>query len=693
MRMKRALLGFAVAAALTGAAGLGLERLDRAYPPPIPGPEAVSTVVLDANGALLRAFPLNDGRWRLPVALADVDPRFTAMLIAYEDRRFREHAGVDWRALARAGWQLVSTGGIVSGGSTLTMQVARLLDGGDTRSLTGKLRQIARAVQLERRLSKEEILALYLTLAPYGGNLEGVRAASLSYFGKEPKTLTTAEAALLVAIPQSPETRRPDRSPDAAKAARDRVLARAERYAALPAAEAERAATEAVARTRLALPALAAHLAQDAVNRDPGNRRISLTLDRGVQEALEAAARDQALILERGQSVALVLADALTGKVLGQVGSPGLFDKAHAGDIDMATASRSPGSALKPLIYGLAFEQGLVLPETIIEDRPASFRGYRPTNFDMTYQGDVSVRTALQLSLNVPAIRLLDAVGPQAFASRLAVAGVEAKLPPGEPPGLPMGLGGVGVTLRDLVQLYTVFPNGGRVATLGDGRKGTAAPFGPMREVLPAAAAWQVTDILAGVAPPDGALRSGIAYKTGTSFGYRDSWAIGFDGRYVLGVWTGRPDGAPSPGMTGRLAAAPVLFDAFQRLPFKREPLPRSPSGVTRLSAADLPVSLKRFTAPAAMVTVRAQREAAPSIVYPPDGARVDLGFATGERSDLVLKIEGGRAPFRWLANGRPLDARTYGRQTHWSADGAGFSTLTVIDATGRSASVRVFLD
>ena len=693
MTMKRALAVAAVAAGLVAAGGIGIDRLDRAFPPPVPGPEAISTVVVDRHGALLRAFPLGDGRWRLPVKVADVDPRFVRMLIACEDRRFHEHPGVDARALARAAWQLVSTGRIVSGGSTITMQVARLIEGIDTRTLSGKLKQIARAAQLERRLSKQRILELYLMLAPYGGNLEGVRAASLAYFGKEPKRLSPGEAALLVAIPQSPEARRPDRSPSRAETARQRVLARAAAFGALDPAEVPRAVAEPAPRVRQPLPALAAHLARDAVARDPGSRALSLTLDRAMQEELEAAARDHARTLERGQSAALVLADALTGEVLAQVGSPGLFDTAHAGEIDMTAASRSPGSALKPLIYGLAFEQGLAAPETIIEDRPASFRGYRPTNFDMTYQGDVSVRVALQLSLNVPAIRLLDAVGPQRFASRLAAAGVDARLPAGEAPGLPMGLGGVGVTLRDLVQLYTIFPNGGRVATLGDGRKGTAKPFGPMREVLSPDAAWRVADILAGVAPPDGALRNGVAWKSGTSFGYRDSWAIGFDGRHVLGVWTGRPDGAPSPGMTGRLAAAPLLFAAFQRLPLKREPLPRSPPGTQRLSAGDLPFALKRYTPPAAMVSVRAAREAPPAIVYPPDGARVDLGYGRGEPGDLALKIEGGRAPYRWLANGRPLDGVSYGRQKHWRADGAGHSTMTVIDAAGRSASVRVFLD
>jgi penicillin-binding protein 1C len=693
MRVKRA-LGRAVAAAAVMAAGaLGLDGLDRAFPPPLPGPEAISTVVVDRHGALLRAFSLADGRWRLPVSAADVDPGFVRILIAYEDRRFHEHRGVDMRALARAAWQLGTTGRVVSGGSTITMQVARLIEGIDTRTVGGKLKQIARAAQLERRLSKQRILELYLMLAPYGGNLEGVRAASLAYFGKEPRRLSPGEAALLVAIPQSPEARRPDRSASRAEAARQRVLARAAAFGAIDPAEAARAGADPAPRNRSPLPALAAHLAQDAVARDPGSRTLSLTLDRAMQEALEAAARDHARSLERGQSAALVLADALTGEVLAQVGSPGLFNAAHAGEIDMTAASRSPGSALKPLIYGLALEQGLVAPETIIEDRPASFRGYRPTNFDMTYQGDVSVRTALQLSLNVPAIRLLDAVGPQRFASRLAAAGVDAKLPAGEAPGLPMGLGGVGVNLRDLVQLYTIFPNGGRVATLGDGRKGAPKPFGPMREVLSADAAWRVADILAGVSPPDGALRNGVAYKTGTSFGYRDSWAIGFDGRYVLGVWTGRPDGAPSPGMTGRLAAAPLLFDAFGRLPLEREPLPRPPPGTQRLAAGDLPYGLKRFTPPSALVSVRAAREAAPAIVHPPDGARVDVGYKRGGAGDLALKIEGGRAPFRWLANGRPLGGLSYGRQARWRADRAGYSTLTVIDAAGRSASVRVFLD
>ncbi|MFO1090243.1 MAG: penicillin-binding protein 1C [Hyphomicrobiales bacterium] len=691
--MRRWLIGAGAAAVLAAAGAGGLLALDRLYPPKLPGPEDVSTVVLDQNGALLRAFALGDGRWRLPVEVADVDPKFVKMLVTYEDRRFYEHHGVDVRALFRAGWQLVTHGHIVSGGSTLTMQVVRLIDERKGRSFLGKAQQIFRALQLEERLTKDQILALYLTLAPYGSNLEGVRAASLSYFGKEPKTLTTAEAALLVALPQSPEARRPDRSPDRARAARGRVLDRAATFGAIEPAEAARAASERVPSARVDLPALAAHLAQDAVARDPGNRAITLTLERPLQEALEAVARDHARELQRGQSVALLLADSLTGRILAQVGSPGLFDKEHAGDIDMANAERSPGSALKPLIYGIAFEEGLVLPETTIEDRPASFRGYRPTNFDLTYQGDVTVRQALQMSLNVPAVRLLDAVGPQRFASRLTVAGVAFKLPDGEAPGLPMALGGLGITLRDIVQLYTVFPNGGRVAQLGDGRAGTPKPFGPMREVLSHPAAWYVTDILAGVAPPEGALRNGIAYKTGTSFGYRDSWAIGFDGRYVLGVWTGRPDGAPSPGFTGRLAAAPVLFDAFSKLSLKREPLPRSPSGTVRLSGADLPAGLKRFTSPNAMVSVRAAREDAPVIVYPPDGARVDLGLAQGPASDLVLKLEGGRAPFRWLANGRPMDEKSFVRQTHWKADSAGYSTLTVIDAAGRSASVRVFVD
>lgn len=668
------------------------EALDRVFPPPLAEKLVVSTEVVDRDGALLRAFATPDGRWRLAANLDQVDPQFVEMLIAYEDKRFHEHSGVDPLALLRAAGQFAGNGRIVSGGSTLSMQLARLIEPRAGRSIASKLRQIARAIQIDRRLTKREILERYLTLAPYGGNLEGVRAASLAYFGKEPKRLTVSEAALLVALPQLPEKRRPDRHPKAAHAARDRVLSRIVAAGMLGDREAARAALEEPPGGRRALPALAAHAAGAALRAAPEKTRHQLTVKKSVQQRLEAVARDAAAKLGPRISVAMVLADARTGEILGEVGSADYFDASRSGWIDMTKTRRSPGSTLKPFIYGLAFEQGLVAQETLIEDRPADFAGYRPKNFDMSYQGDVSVRQALQLSLNVPAVRLLDAVGPARLVARFRRAGVTPELPPDETPGLAIGLGGVGMSLRDLVQLYTGLANGGRAKQL---RNGTEAGEPPSADgvILEAQAAWQVTDMLAGVRPPEGTAPRGIAYKTGTSYGYRDAWSIGYDGRHVLGVWVGRPDSGSVPGLSGYVSAAPVLFEGFAKSGLAAVPLPRAPEGVFHAKREDLPVTLERFGPGGDGVAVAAISEPAPQIVFPPDGARVELGAATADATPLVLKLQGGRAPFRWLANGKPLTETVRRRTATWQPDGTGYSTLTVIDAAGRAASVRVFVE
>ncbi len=675
--------------ALVVIGAVALWGLDRAFPPPLPQQPVVSAEVLDRDGQLLRAFATPDGYWRFGITLERIDPAFLDMLIAYEDKRFWEHSGIDLLALGRAALQFGTNGRIVSGGSTLSMQLARLIEPRTSRSIAAKLRQIARAVQIERRLSKREILQHYLTLAPYGGNLEGIRAASLAWFGKEPSRLTVSESALLVALPQLPEKRRPDRNAGAARAARDRVLERMVSAGLLEPREAARAALEDVPSHRRAMPAFAAHAALRALR--TGEAPPRLTISRRVQQGLEAVAREAAARLGPKLSVAMVMVDSRTGEILGEVGSPSFTDTARSGWIDMTRVLRSPGSTLKPFIYGLAFEQGLVAQETMISDTPADFSGYRPKNFDMDYQGDVTIRNALQLSLNVPAVRVLDAVGPARLAARLRSAGVSLVLPPNEPPGLAIGLGGAGITLRDLVQLYAGLANGGKVHRLRDGTEPPAAtPSGAT--LLDPQANWQVTDILSGIRPPQGAPRRGIAYKTGTSYGYRDAWTVGYDGRYVLGVWVGRADAAAIPGLSGYVSAAPIVFEGFVRSGLAAVPFASAPPGARHMRREDLPVTLARFgtdalAAPAGPV------EPAPRIVFPPDGARVDLGTTTSAATPLVLKLQGGRAPFRWLANGRPLAGQDRRRTATWLPDGAGTSTLTVIDAAGRAASVRVFVE
>jgi penicillin-binding protein 1C len=553
-----------------------------------------STLVVDREGRLLRAFTLPDGRWRLPAKTHDVDPRYLQMLIAYEDARFPDHSGVDWRALLRAAGQWLVHGHIVSGGSTLSMQVARLIEPRPERTLPMKLRQIARAEEIERAVGKAGVLDRYVTLAPFGGNLEGARAASLAYFGKEPLKLTIGEAALLVALPQAPEARRPDRFPAAARAARDRVLDRVSARGAITPDEAQRAKSEAVPETRRAIPALAAHAAEEAVAADSKAKVIRLSIDARLQAKLEALAKESVARLGPKLSAAIVVIDNASGEVRARVGAADAADASRGGAIDMSRAPRSPGSGLKPFIYALAFEEGLAHPETVLFDRPARYGSYAPENFDLGYQGTVTARKALQMSLNLPAIELLADVGPATFLARLHGAGAEVAMPKDTAVGLAIGLGGLGVSPTDIARLYAGFARGGEAPALIERLDGAPPAIGPRRVTDPVAA-WYVADILRGAPPPANSLSGRIAFKTGTSYGFRDALAVGFDRGTTIAVWVGRPDNGPTPGLIGRQAAAPILFDAFERLGRDVEVI-RPPKGVvTAAIPADLPPPLRHL--------------------------------------------------------------------------------------------------
>jgi penicillin-binding protein 1C len=662
-------------------------------PPVDLGPaSARSTVVLDREGRLLRAYAAADGRWRLPVTPAEVDPRFLAILKAYEDRRFDRHPGIDPIAAARAAGQLLRHGRVVSGASTLTMQVARLVEPRGERTLTAKFRQAARALELERRFGKDEILGHYLALAPYGGNLEGVRAASLAYLGREPARLSFAEAALLVALPQSPEARRPDRYPENARRARDRVLDRAVEAGLLTPEEATGAKAEPVPRGRSPFPLLAAHAADAAVAARPQERVHRLAIDGRLQADLEALLRQRVDRVALRLSGALIVIDNATGQVLAQVGSAGYLNRERAGAVDMTLALRSPGSALKPFIYALAFEQGLAHPETLLDDRPVRFGHYRPENFDLTYQGTVTARRALQLSLNVPAVELLNEIGPARFVARLRQAGAAPVLPNDAAPGLAVALGGIGISLTDLARLYAAFARGGEAPPLVR-RLEPVAPPRPGSLLAEPAPAWYVADTLRGAPPPDHALGGRIAFKTGTSYGYRDAWAVGFDRRITVGVWVGRADGAAVPGLVGRNIAAPVLFDAFARFGGDPEPVPMPPHALVATTAT-LPPPLRhtrRHEAKTLATTVHAPLR----ITFPLDGSRVDLGLSRSAERDesLALKVAGGVPPLTWLVNGLPVAQPGPRRQAVWKPDGAGFARVSVIDARGQTDSVLVRLE
>ena len=658
-------------------------------PLPLAQAKEVSTTVVDRNGKLLRAYAMADGRWRLPVdAKTGVDPGYLKLLLAYEDRRFRSHSGVDPLALGRAALQLASRGHIVSGGSTITMQLARLLEPRRARSVHAKLRQMVRALEIERQLTKDQILDLYLTMAPYGGNLEGIRAASIAYFGKEPKRLSLAEAALLVALPQSPETRRLDRHPGAARAARDRVLDRMVAEHRISEEDAAQARAVPVPRLRKPMPILAPHSADQATTLVKDTPVIRLTLEADLQKVLEALARDRATALGPNISVGILAVDNASGDVLARVGSPDYFDDKRAGQVDMTRAVRSPGSTLKPFIYGLAFEDGFVHPESLIDDRPIRFGSYAPENFDMTFQGTVPVRKALQLSLNVPAIALLDRVGASRLSSRLKQAGVNLVLPKDEAPGLAMGLGGVGVTLQDLVQAYSGLARLGNVGPLREIVSATDETRDPLRLMDPVAA-WQVGNVLLGTPPPENAPHNRIAFKTGTSYGYRDAWSVGFDGRMTIGVWVGRPDGAPVPGLVGRTAAAPILFDAFARTGKLPVPLPKPPKGVLVASNARLPLPLRRFRPVGELV--RSGGEQALHIQFPLNGSRIDATGADGAQSQAMpVKVAGGVLPLTMMVNGVSVGEIDGRRQRLVDPPGPGFARLTVIDATGAADTVVI---
>ncbi len=691
--------GIVIAACFSVLAGAGVWKVrhdvDRLDPLPPVADLPLSVVVLDRSDRLLRAFTSSDEKWRLPVKLAEVDPLYVEMLLAFEDKRFFEHGGVDVRALMRSLVQSVRHGRVVSGGSTLTMQVARLIHERPTKSFRRKYEQILTAFKLERTFDKEEILRLYLLRAPFGGNVEGIRAASLTWFGKEPGRLTAAEAALLVALPQSPEARRPDRFAQNARKARNRVLARAAAAGVISQGEAASASAEPVRTRRYDMPLLAAHESRHVRNTYPTRALHRLTLDKTLQATLEAQARKRAGTLPSPISLAIIVADHSSGDILARLGSPDLLNETRLGHVDMTRAIRSPGSTLKPFIYGLAFEEGVGVPESLIADRPTNIGGYQPTNFDRAYQGTVTLREALQLSLNTPAVQLLESVGPARLMARLKRAGTRPELEKGTSFGLAISLGGLGLTLKDLAQAYGSLANGGgpvglktcRADCPEDDRKARVLP------VLSPKAAEMVADILKGMPQARSAETQHIAYKTGTSYGYRDAWAVGFDGRYVAAVWIGRTDGSPVPGQTGQKNAVPILFEVFQKLGPSRVPLPNTASDLPTAWQSAVPPSLK--FARTSGHRIESGSSETLSIAYPPDGAELDLGLESTSQGlhsaqPLVVKFKGGAAPYAVLVNGRPHRTDYGQNQLVLQPEAPGFANVMVMDAKGESAAVSV---
>ena len=609
--------------------------VDRVFPPDLRRLDNIGTEIVDRQSRTVALLPAARGVWRFRTGTNEVSSAFLATLIATEDRRFWYHPGVDPLALLRALMQDLRAGRVVSGGSTLTMQAVRLLQP-RSRTVGGKLIEMARALQLEWRFSKPEILGIWLTLAPYGGNLEGIRAGALAWFATSPRLLDPAQAALLVAIPRRPEALRPDRHPGAARALRDRIL---------------HADGGDLPTRRADFPR---HAAQ-AIASFSGSPRAATTLDLPLQIALERLAAERIADLPERASIAMLIADAPSREIRALVSGGGGRGEDRGGFLDLTQAVRSPGSALKPFIYALAFQDGLAGPETVLDDTPRRFGRYAPEDFDRGFAGEVTAAEALRRSLNLPAVALLDRVGPLRFAAVLQAAGAKLRLPPGADASLPLALGGAGITMRQLAGLYAALATDGTAAPLIL----RAGERQPPRPFLDPRAAASVAGVLTQPFP-DGGL-DGVAWKTGTSWGGRDAWAVGFDAHRVAAVWIGRPDGTPLPGATGRSLALPVLARLFDLLP----PAPR-PAGP----------SLRREPATARADALR--------LLFPPPDA-----VLTGD-GRVVLRAMGGRRPLTFLVDGTPLPADPARREAAWTPLAAGFYRVTVLDAEGSAARALV---
>jgi penicillin-binding protein 1C len=541
----------------------------------------VSSVLMSRDGALLGAKIADDGQWRFPPR-ADVPDKFTRALIAFEDRRFHAHPGVDPLALARAFYVNLARGAIVRGGSTITMQTVRLARRNPHRTYAEKLVEMIWALRLELGRGKEEVLALYAAHAPFGGNVVGLEAAAWRYFGRSPQRLSWAESAMLAVLPNSPALIHPGKNRDTLKARRDRLLRRLHADGALSVLDLELALREPLPAAPVPLPRHAPHLLQTLAT-DTGANRFETTVDGALQMAVQeiVARHAQSLRLQDIHNAAALVIDNESFEVLAYVGNAQWsVGNEHGYAVDIVRRPRSTGSVLKPFLFAAMIQAGDILPVTLVPDVPTQYAGYMPQNFDRLFRGAVPAQVALAQSLNVPAVRMLQQYGVTRFYDGLHRLGMTTLQRRPEEYGLALILGGAEGTLWDVVGMYANLADLAQRVAPGPARpyrrpKVTAAETSasPRPADLGPAAAWLTLNALLEVARPgeeahwqNFASAQKIAWKTGTSFGLRDAWAIGSTTRYTVGVWVGNASGEGRPGLTGSLVAAPLMFDVFNRL-------------------------------------------------------------------------------------------------------------------------------
>lgn len=547
--------------------------LDVCFPVPVRVP--YSTIVTASDGTVIYSFLSPDDKWRMKTELPEIIPTLKTAIISKEDKWFYWHLGINPVAVVRAAFKNVFHWRTTSGASTITMQVARLLAPKE-RTVWNKITEGFRALQLECHYSKDEILQLYLNLVPYGGNIEGVKAASLLYFGRLPDHLSLAQITTLAIIPNRPTTLALGKNNELIQAERNKWLRRFQASGSFPEKDIQDALTEPLDAVRREVPHLAPHFALRMKMMYPDEPIIKTRLRTPIQQKIEQLAvnYNRRMRFLGVNNAAVMIIDNTDRSVVAYCGNPDFNDMLHHGQVDGVKAVRSPGSALKPLIYALGIERGLITPKTILTDVPTNFNGFAPENFNRQFNGTITAEKALAFSLNIPAVKVLDKLGVPLFVDKLQQLGFNQIRKDSKKLGLSAALGGCGVRLEEMTNLYATFARGGKfqpLLWLASAQNDSSTE----RSFISNGAAYMITEILTQPTRPDVPNLSQnsihvpkIAWKTGTSYGRRDAWSIGYNQRYTIGVWVGNFDGEGVPELTGADAATPLLFEIFNSLEY-----------------------------------------------------------------------------------------------------------------------------
>lgn len=541
---------------------------------PLPALPGYSTVVYDSEGKVLHAYLTRDEKWRMKTELNEISPLLQKTIIEKEDKYFYAHPGINAFAVIKALAGNITSGKRQSGASTITMQVARLLQP-RKRNWGSKIIEAFRAIQLELKYSKKEILQLYLNLVPYGGNIEGVKSAAYLYFNKNPDHLSLAEITALSIIPNRPSSLKIGMNNDVIVAERNRWLKKFARTKVFTDKQIEDALAEPLVAYRGRMPQLAPHLSYKLAK--TGATAVYSTINTNMQLKTEKLVADYVRVAKLSgiHNAAVIVVDNKTGSVITYVGSADFADTTDAGQVNGAAAIRQPGSTLKPLVYGLAFDEGMLTPKQMIKDLPLAYKGYAPENYDKKFHGMVTTAYALEHSLNLPAVRTLQMVTGNLFIDKLAAAGCKTIERTRNKLGLSLILGGCGTTLEELTGMYTLFANEGRYIKPHYLKKEKG---GVKKQIISAASVFMVNEILTQINRPDFPVNWSatehmpkIAWKTGTSYGRRDAWSIGYNKNYTIGVWVGNFSGTGAPELTGANIATPLLFKIFNTIDYKND--------------------------------------------------------------------------------------------------------------------------